>query len=163
MVLSPEKLKELSQKSEKQTRDFFKKIKQKDFSKIDALANRFNKEIFDEINCLDCANCCRSLGPRLKPTDIDRLAKALRIRNAEFIDRYIIIDEDNDYVFKSMPCPFLLNDNYCSVYENRPEACREYPHLEGPKFIKKLPIALKNRYTCPAVFRVIEKIQQQWK
>ncbi len=28
------------------------------------------------------------------------------------------------------PCPFLGDDNYCSVYEARPKACREYPHTD---------------------------------
>ncbi|MEZ5067203.1 MAG: YkgJ family cysteine cluster protein [Bacteroidia bacterium] len=31
-------------------------------------------------------------------------------------------------VLKKSPCPFLLDDNHCSIYSIRPQACREYPH-----------------------------------
>lgn len=66
--------------------------------------------------------------------DIERMAKAFRIKPSEVVSSYLRIDEDGDYVFKSMPCPFLMNDNGCLIYESRPKACREYPHTDRKNF-----------------------------
>ncbi len=116
-----------------ENKKLIKKIKQNRKINLDALFYSAHENVFNHINCLDCANCCRSLGPRITNKDIERLSKQLNIKPSTFTEKYLLIDEDNDYVFKTMPCPFLLPDNYCSVYEQRPKACREYPHTNQRK------------------------------
>lgn len=157
-----ESLPEEAKKAEKETIRFFKSIKKNRMRELDDTIHALHEEVFDEINCLDCANCCRSLGPRLTDRDIERMGTALRLKPQEVIARYLRIDEDNDYVFKEMPCPFLCSDNYCSIYENRPRACREYPHTDRKKFHQIYPLTIKNAETCPAVFRILERLKKSW-
>ena len=88
------------------------------------------------------------------------MAKALRMKAADVMARYLRTDEDGDIVFQSMPCPFLGNDNYCSIYESRPKACREYPHTDRKKFYQIYKLAVKNAYTCRIVFEVLEGINK---
>lgn len=155
-------LTERARKVEKETRRFFQSIKKNRLRELDDTVHALHEEVFDETDCLECANCCRSLGPRLTDRDIERIANALRLKPHEVIARHLRIDEDGDYVFKEMPCPFLCSDNYCSVYEHRPKACREYPHTDRKKFYQLYPLTIKNAETCPAVFRIIEKLKEEW-
>ncbi|MBT6808887.1 MAG: YkgJ family cysteine cluster protein, partial [Flavobacteriales bacterium] len=63
----------------------------------------------------------------------------------------------------SVPCTFLGMDNYCSIYEVRPKACREFPHTDRIKQHQLLGITEKNVEVCPAVFNIIEKLKQNIK
>jgi len=137
-----------------------KKLKKKKPKNLDNIVHALHEEVFSEINCLQCANCCKTLGPRITDHDIARLAKHLKLKPGKFIESYLRLDEDNDYVFKEMPCPFLMPDNYCMVYEHRPKACREYPHTDRKRFYQALDITLKNTATCPAVFEIMEQLKQ---
>jgi Fe-S-cluster containining protein len=153
---------ELIQKAEKakpNTELFFKKIKKRVPDNFDAVVHDLHREVFDTINCLDCGNCCRTLGPRITDKDIEKLAKQLKLKPSDLVSKFLKVDEDGDYVFQSMPCPFLGNDNYCSVYTERPKACREYPHTDRRKFHQILNITLLNTSTCPAVYLLVEKLK----
>ncbi len=126
--------------------------------KMDREILQLHLEAEEETDCLACGNCCRSLGPMILPEDVDRMGKALRIKPSVVIERYLRTDEDGDRVFRTMPCPFLGNDNYCAIYENRPRACREYPHTDRKKFYQIFSLSVKNAETCPIVFKVLEKL-----
>ena len=152
----------LAQKSESTFKQFFKKNKKK-IENADELILELHKQAFKKTDCLQCANCCRTLGPRLTDKDIGQIAKALRIKPFKVIENYLKIDEDNDYVFQSMPCPFLMDDNYCSIYESRPKACREYPHTDRRRFYQIYHLTVKNAYTCPVAYAVLENLQKELK
>lgn len=156
------KLENLANNKEQETKKFFKKLRSKKPKNLDVVVHNLHNEVFEHVNCLECANCCKSLGPRITDKDIKRLSKHLKISEKNFIDKYLKIDEDNDYVFASMPCPFLMPDNYCMVYEHRPKACREYPHTDRRKFYQLLNITQKNASTCPAVYEIIEGIKDEF-
>lgn len=125
---------------------------------MDNLVHDLHEHFSSEINCLECANCCRSLGPAIYDKDIERISKALRLKPSEVVDKYLKIDEDGDYVFRSMPCPFLMPDNYCSIYEFRPKACREYPHTDRKKFSQIYMLTVKNSSTCPIAYHVLKEL-----
>lgn len=116
-------------------------------------------QVFSEIDCLSCANCCKTAGPRLIQKDIDRIAKHLRMKSSDFMDQYVKVDEDQDWVFNALPCPFLGSDNYCSIYEVRPKACREYPHTDRNRMHQILKLTEKNANLCPAVFEISRRIK----
>jgi hypothetical protein len=136
---------------------YFKKNK-KSIEKMDLQIHALHDRYSAEIDCLSCGNCCRSLGPRITDKDVDRLAKHLRMKAVDFVTQYLRTDEDGDLVFKTMPCPFLGADNYCAVYENRPKACREYPHTDRKKFYQIYMLSVENASTCPIVYKVLEDI-----
>jgi Fe-S-cluster containining protein len=83
----------------------------------------------------------------------------MRMRPGDFLEKYLRVDEDGDYVLKSSPCPFLGDDNYCSVYDDRPRACREYPHTDRKKMVQITELTLKNTIVCPAVFEMVERLK----
>lgn len=139
---------------------FFAKLGKKQIKQLDLQVHALHNEVFDEIDCLECANCCKSLGPRITDRDIERMGKALKMKSADVVDQYLRIDEDNDYVFKEMPCPFLAGDNYCLIYESRPKACREYPHTDRVKFYQIRKLTLENTKTCPAVYEVLKRLRE---
>ncbi len=156
-MISPEELKKLAQKNAPVFKKYYQKNKKK-LEKMDDEIHSLHDEITAQTDCLQCANCCQNLGPALYDRDIERIAQALRIKPSEVVDRYLRIDEDKDYVFRSMPCPFLMPDNYCSIYEYRPKACREYPHTDRKKFYQIYPLTIKNAETCPVAYRVLQEL-----
>ncbi len=144
----------------KKNKIFLKKLKSKNKKEIDRVSSEIHEQVFEKIDCLNCANCCKGLGPRLSKTDIKRMAKFLKMKESQFEAEYLTIDEDQDYVMQSMPCPFLLEDNYCSIYEARPKACREYPHTDMDHFASKPNLHAQNTLTCPAAFHVVERMKK---
>lgn len=158
LSLLPEK----ARKVEKETKAFFKGLKKSKLRDLDDIIHTIHEEEFGKMDCLECGNCCRSLGPRITDKDIDRIAKTLRMKSVDFINNYLQIDEDNDYVYKEMPCPFLGADNYCAIYENRPKACREYPHTDRKKFIQIYSLTIRNAQTCPAVYTILERLKKEF-
>ncbi len=136
-----------------------KRTKPKD---LDQVTEQLHDEAFENIDCMKCANCCKTTSPIFTPKDIDRLAKKFKIKASQFIDKYLHIDEDKDYVLNSAPCPFLDSDNSCSVYDDRPNACNEYPHTSRKRFYQVLDLTLQNTYICPAVFNVVEALHKKY-
>ncbi|MDR7128214.1 Fe-S-cluster containining protein [Algoriphagus sp. 4150] len=122
-----------------------------------------HEETFSGIDCLDCANCCKTTSPIFLYTDIDRLAKVFRMKSSAFIDEYLHRDEEGDFVLNSSPCTFLGQDNKCLVYEDRPKACREYPHTNRKKMHGILELSLKNTLVCPAVFKIFQQIGKDYR
>lgn len=125
---------------------------------MDLKVHALHEKYSTAIDCLQCARCCKELGPRIEEKDIERLAKALRMKSVDLIAKYFKLDEDGDRVFQSMPCPFLADDHLCTVYESRPKACREYPHTDRKRFYQVFNLSVKNAETCPIVYEVLESI-----
>lgn len=144
--------------AESETIKLVAQLKRKNPRQLDALFHEAHEKAFSCIDCLQCANCCTTTGPLLTDTDIKRVAKHLRIKDAEFVAQYVREDEDGDQVFKTMPCPFLGADKYCSIYEHRPKACRDYPHTDRVKQHQLLNLHLKNVSICPAVEQVLKDV-----
>ena len=117
-----------------------------------------HEEAFKKIDCLQCANCCKNHSPRFKTPDIKRISKHLRMREGDFIEKYLLVDEDGDFIANTKPCPFLGKDNYCSIYEVRPSDCHRFPYTDEDVFIKRQQLTLKNSTFCPIVYYVIEKL-----
>jgi len=141
---------------------FLKSLKKKDSRRVDDAFHKVHDAVFDEFDCLTCANCCKTTSPIFYSNDIERVARFLKMKPGAFIDQYLRVDEDNDFVLKSSPCPFLGNDNYCDIYEHRPKACREYPHTRRKKMVQILDLTLRNTMVCPAVFEMVERLKKTY-
>jgi Predicted Fe-S-cluster oxidoreductase len=152
-----DELKILASRAEPTFNNFFKKNKKK-LEKMDQDVHYLHDLVMEQTDCLQCANCCKSLGPAIYDKDIEKMSKALKIKPSEVVAQYLRVDEDGDYVFQSMPCPFLMPDNYCMIYENRPKACREYPHTDRKKFVQIYKLTVKNAHTCPVAYGVLDKL-----
>lgn len=157
--MKPEQFKLQSKNKEKENRKFLSLLKKKDSRRVDDAFHSVHDAVFEEVDCLQCANCCKTTSPIFYQNDIERLAKSLRMKPGDFVGKYLRIDDERDYVLKSSPCPFLDKDNYCQVYEDRPKACREYPHTDRKKMVQITELTLKNTLVCPAVFEMVERLK----
>ena len=117
-----------------------------------------HEEAFSKVNCLDCAACCKNYSPRFKTPDLKRIAKHLKMKEGDFIEKYLTLDVEGDYVVRSKPCPFLGADNYCGIYDVRPSDCARFPYTDEDVIIKRQQLTLKNSSFCPIVYFVLEKL-----
>lgn len=130
-------------------------------SEIDAVFHRAAEEVSAAVDCTECAQCCMKLGPVLQDDDVARLAGRLELTPQQFRDRFLRVDDDS-LVFAATPCPFLV-DRRCSVYEDRPEDCRSYPHLHKSEMVSRLLSVIDNSATCPIVYEVLERVRGEVK
>lgn len=161
MEIDLTQLRSRAQAEKKRWKKFFRKLAKRPPRNLDDQVGQLHQEVFQEIDCLECANCCKTTSPIFRDIDIDRLARHLGMRPAAFVEQYLRLDTEGDYVLTTAPCPFLGSDNYCSVYESRPRACREYPHTDRKNFHQILSLTLKNTEICPAAFEVVKRMEEQ--
>src|SRR5688500_524833 len=114
MAINLEHFRTVSKNKEKENLKFLSSLRKKDSRKMDEVFHSTHDEVFESFDCLQCANCCKTTSPIFYQNDIERIARSMRIKPGDFIEKYLRVDEDNDYVLKSSPCPFLDADNYCS-------------------------------------------------
>ena len=155
-------IKNLSQNSLKKNKGYQKMIqKLKTFNSfdVDEIFHTQHDQVFSEIDCQKCGNCCKTTPPLLLNEDITRISKKINISTKNFIRDYLIKDEDGDLIFNKTPCPFLGIENFCTIYEVRPNACREYPHTNRKKMHQILSLTVKNAEICPAVVRILDHIE----
>jgi len=159
LVLSPQGLKQKAAGEKRQHREVFKKLRRLKDNDLDARINDLHHKFMDRMDCLSCANCCKSISPAMSGRDVERIARYLRKKPSQIVEEFMKVDQDGDYVFRSQPCPFLGEDNYCSVYEARPNACREYPHTDRKRQGQILDITYQNISVCPVVFELVQELK----
>ncbi len=147
------------QKKSGERQKLYKQFLQRaDKNKVLKQLPQLHEEAFEKIDCLQCAACCKNYSPRFKTPDIKRISKLLKMKESAFIGTYLQLDDEGDYVTQSNPCPFLGDDNYCSIYEDRPGDCHRFPYTDEDVILKRPSITLKNSTFCPAVYFVLEKL-----
>lgn len=161
MINHIQQLRQKSKDKHTENKKYFAKLKKKPPKSLDLVMKELHADVFEEMNCLSCANCCKTTGPLFTQADISRIAGFLKLKPQAFIDRYLTIDEDNDYVLQQLPCAFLDQENYCLIYEARPKACKEYPHTDRKKIYQIAYLTSKNTAICPATFEIIERMKRK--
>ena len=132
---------------------------------LDDLAEQLNAEVWQEVDCLTCANCCKTMTPTFTTKDIRRISKHLNMRPIDFKTRWLTYEKkDKDWVNKLQPCQFLdLSTNMCSIYEVRPDDCARFPHLTKKKMVEYMHVHQQNVGYCPATFKMVEKMMEKIK
>ncbi len=146
-------------KSGKTYTTFLKGLLNRKLRGLDSVALTLNKKAFEKIDCLSCANCCKTMSPTYKKADVRRISKHLGMTFQQYYDKYLYKDESGDYMNKSVPCQFLRPDNMCSIYEVRPRDCSGFPHTQNRDF--KLYISgthIQNIEYCPITMNIVEKM-----
>jgi len=154
-----DQLKRKAREEQKENKKLFTQLKKMKGAPLDDFFHEKHEEVFEKVDCLDCANCCKTTSPIFTSKDVDRIAKHLQVKSAAFQEKYLMRDDEYDLVLKGSPCPFLSEDNSCKIYEVRPRACAEYPHTNRKKMHQILPLTLKNVEVCPAVSRIVDKMK----
>ena len=156
-----QQLPKLAKDKHNENKKYFAKLQKKAPKDLDYQMQEIHDAVFKKTDCLSCANCCKTTGPLFTSADIERISKHLRLKSQQFIDQYLKIDEDNDYVLKQLPCTFLDAENYCMIYDVRPKACREYPHTDRKKFQQIANLTMENVAICPAAYEVVEQMKKK--
>jgi uncharacterized protein len=155
-------MKKSFKKNGKSYTTFLKGLLRRKLRGLDSVAMTLHKKAFEKIDCLDCANCCKTMSPTYKKSDVKRIAKHLGMTFQQYYDKYLEKDEDNgDYMNKSVPCQFLQKDNKCAIYPVRPTDCSGFPHTQYRDF--KLYISgthIQNIEYCPITHHVVERMHE---
>lgn len=147
-------------KNKEQQKKYKSYLERADKNKVLRQLPQLHQEAFEKIDCLQCAACCKNYSPRFKTPDVKRISKHLRMKESDFIETYLNVDEDGDFVVKSTPCPFLGSDNFCSIYDVRPSDCARFPYTDEDVFFKRQKLTLKNATFCPITAFVLEKLTE---
>ncbi|TAF54550.1 MAG: YkgJ family cysteine cluster protein [Sphingobacteriia bacterium] len=128
---------------------------------LDKMAVVLDQEVWKEVDCLSCANCCKTMSPTFTKKDIARIADHFSISPAEFKEKWLFFDEeDKDWMNRKQPCQFLnLDNNMCSIYEVRPDDCAGFPHLTKKKMTDYIHVHQQNISYCPATYAFVEKLE----
>lgn len=151
----------LAKEKHAENKKYFGKLKKKPPKNLDYVMQELHDAEFKRTDCIKCANCCKTTGPFFTTTDIERISKYLKLKPQKFIETYLRVDEDRDHVLQQVPCVFLDSDNYCSIYDVRPKACKEFPHTDRKKFHQIDNLTLKNVAICPAAYRIVEEMKRK--
>jgi len=159
--LDIEKIARLGEQREKKNFDFRTFLKGQDFKRIDKIVHRIDKEIRSQIDCRKCGNCCSSLRPCVTDSEMDKLSRIDNLAQHDFLTEFVEIDnfEGKKYL-KDTPCKYL-NDKLCSIYTNRPEDCKSYPHTQKTEFITRTLGMIENYGICPIVFDLFEQLKEE--
>ena len=126
----------------------------------DSLASDLHEEVFKVVDCLQCANCCKTTPALVTRPDAKRIAKHLSIPPKTFIKKYLIEDINGELMIARVPCTFLNGDNTCQIYDVRPQACREYPHTNQFGFSRRAKMNANNTIVCPAVYEIVNRLKK---
>lgn len=132
----------------------------KSFRFVERRLVKIAAEVEEQIDCLQCANCCRVATAKLVERDVERLAKFLGIGVARFLKDYAVESEEEALILKrdeGAGCVFL-SGNECTVYAARPASCQNFPHLvKGPGSLVSRMWEMPDRACyCPIVFNTLE-------
>jgi uncharacterized protein len=146
------RIQQLSQEHDDKNREFRSWLKQNAPDNIDGIVKALSQKYFALIDCTQGANCCRSLQTEFRKNELHSIAKTLG-QSMEAFERQFMSDG-----MVNPPCP-MLDGKLCSIYENRPEVCRSFPHLEQPGFTTRLTGVIDNVAICPIAFNAFEELK----
>jgi Fe-S-cluster containining protein len=142
---------------------FLTKVERNPPRELDKLTERLNTEIWENIDCLTCANCCKTMTPTYTPKDIKRISAHLGMTPKQFKNKWLYFDKkDGDWMNVQRPCQFLdLKTNMCSIYPVRPADCAGFPHFTKKKMVDYMHVHKQNIEYCPATYKMVERMQQE--
>ncbi len=142
---------------------FLGKIEKNPPRNLDKTAQLIDAEVWKEVDCLSCANCCKSMSPTFTAKDIKRIAAYFEMSITDFKEKWLYYDKkDGDWMNTKQPCQFLnLQNNMCSIYEVRPADCSGFPHLKKKKMTEYIHVHQQNVEYCPATFKMVEKMMER--
>ena len=153
----------LGDKKRPENERFRRHMKSRDHS--DRILRRIAEEVEEQIDCTQCANCCRVATAKVTERDLERLARYLRIKRARVMADYTVESEEEGRVLQrsnQTGCVFL-EGNTCTVYDARPESCQKFPHVvRGNGSIASRMWEFVDRACyCPIVYNSLEAFKKE--
>ena len=125
------------------------------------LVAEVDKQVWEDIDCLECANCCKTMTPTYNKADIARISKHFGMTPKAFKEKWLYKDKSGDWMNTATPCQFLGKDNKCSIYEIRPEDCAGFPHHHKKEFDLYNDTYIGNVPRCPATFELVSRLKKR--
>ena len=151
-----------SRKKEKLTR-FLQKLDEIVPEDMPKLVATTDATVWRDIDCMSCANCCKTMTPTFNAADIRRISAHLNMSPKAFKDRWLLKEKDTgDWINTTQPCQFLV-DNKCSIYEVRPVDCAEFPHHSKKPFDDYNDTFINNLVHCPATLTLVDRLYKEVK
>ena len=69
----------------KENQQFLNRLTKVKSKALDRLIHPLHEEVFENTNCLVCANCCKTTGPLFTDKDISRIANRLSVKPSVFL------------------------------------------------------------------------------
>ena len=135
-------------------------IRSCDPEEIDKMVFEIQLKVTAAVDCTQCGNCCRSLMINVEPNELEPLSHVLLLSVQEIKSRYIEESAQGQLIVNTIPCHFLEN-NMCTVYENRFAECREFPHLHKKGFSRRLFGTFMHYHRCPIIYNTIELLKNE--
>jgi len=149
-----------SKKNKSKFKRFLSKIEKNPPKKINKITVMADMEVWPVVDCLECANCCKTMTPTYLSSDIKRIATHLQMSPKDFKSKWLVKDDGGDWINKSTPCQFLnLTDNKCSIYPFRPKDCSGFPHHKKKPMVDYIHVYKQNLEYCPATYKLIENLK----
>lgn len=163
MVIDLIQIRTLGEKKRDENLRFRRHMKSHDHS--DRILRRIAEGVEEQIDCTQCANCCRVATAKVTERDVERLAKFLRVKPARVLADYIVESDEEGHVLrrdKESGCVFL-SGNECTVYDARPESCQRFPHVvRGNGSIASRMWEFVDRACyCPIVYNSLEAFKDE--
>ena len=91
------KFKKKFERNKKLFRSFITRTEKKALPNLDILTEKIDKEVWTQIDCLGCANCCKVMSPTYTFQDIKRISAHLGMRPKDFKEKWLYLDKrDNN-------------------------------------------------------------------
>ena len=141
--------------NKRRIKSFLSRLEKKPFRGLDKFVTEADKNIWKEVDCLSCANCCKTMSPTYTKTDVKRISKHLDMTQKAFREKWLYNDKSGDWMNVKQPCQFLdLKTNMCSIYAVRPRDCAGFPHHTKRRMVDYMHVYKQNIEYCPATFKV---------
>lgn len=162
LLMDLQKFGKKAAKNKAKLKKFLKKLDKIVPEGMDALVAEENVKVWQEVDCLQCANCCKTMTPTYKKEDIKRISAHLGMTPKAFKAKWLYQEEDSgDWMNTTTPCQFLLDNNMCSIYEVRPEDCAGFPHHTKEDFDAYNDMYIQNITRCPATYKLVSKVKKR--
>ncbi len=165
LIKDPDEIRRLAESRRDENFDFRSFLKGRlnwSDERLDRLVHEILKSVTAEIDCKECAHCCRVMGTGVDAEDIERIARRLGMSSEEFREKYVVRGEWGEDIIDQKPCPFL-DGNMCSIWEDCPKDCREYPHLHLEDVRSRSLSFLENAEVCPIAFNTLELLKARFR
>jgi uncharacterized protein len=158
LITDTEIIKHLATEREEENDAFRSYLQNKYGNELDETVQMLSEIITPQIDCTACGACCRKLMINVTPEETILAADHLNISQPEFKEKYIEESLEGKMVINTIPCHFLA-DKKCTIYRERFNECREFPHLHKSNFKGRLFGTLVHYAMCPIIFNVVEALK----
>lgn len=163
MITDLVQIRMLGEKKRDENQRFRRHLKSNSHS--DRVLRRIAESIEDQIDCLQCGNCCKVATAVLSERDVERLCRHLRVSRERFVADYTMQSEEEGLILrrtKQAGCVFL-DGTACTIYEARPDTCQRFPHVvRGAGSIASRMWQFADRATyCPIVYNSLEAFKEE--